>query len=84
MKKPYHTSYHKDFKKILALIAKKREEKKISQWDLGEQLGLSESGYFRVEKGTSKLDMIRFLQILSILEISPSDFFKDLEKEDAL
>jgi transcriptional regulator with XRE-family HTH domain len=68
----YHTA-------ILKKIAQKRAEAGLSQIDLAFKLGLTASGYFKVEKGKSKLDMERLLDILVILNISPKEFFKDFK-----
>jgi transcriptional regulator with XRE-family HTH domain len=61
---------------ILKKIAQKRADAGLSQIDLAFKLGLTASGYFKVEKGQSKLDLERLLAILVILEISPKEFFK--------
>ena len=44
------------------------------------KLGLTESGYFKVEKGKTKLDFERLLLILMVLEITVADFFKDIDQ----
>jgi transcriptional regulator with XRE-family HTH domain len=41
-------------------------------------LGLTESGYFKVEKGKTSIDIQRLLTILYKLDISPEEFFKDI------
>ncbi|MDP5105915.1 MAG: helix-turn-helix domain-containing protein [Polaribacter sp.] len=84
MEENYRLFWEDDYQKILQLIAKKRIEKKLTQWDVSKRLGLSESGYFKIEKGTSRLDMIRFLTLINILETSPIDFFQELEKTTPL
>lgn len=73
-----------DYQKILRLIAKKRSELGISQFRMGEVLGLTESGYFKVEKGKSRLDLMRFIIILNKLGITPQDFFTELENTTPL
>ncbi|OBY64766.1 helix-turn-helix domain-containing protein [Polaribacter reichenbachii] len=69
----------KKSKVILKRVVKRRKELGLSQWDLGELLNLSPSGYFKVETGKTKLDTIRLLEILEKLEISAEDFFKDFK-----
>ena len=65
--------------KILKKIASLRLEKGISFIDMAMKLGLTESGYFKVEKGKTKLDLKRLLLILMVLEITVADFFKDID-----
>lgn len=64
---------------ILKKIAQKRADAGFAQIDVALKLGLTASGYFKVEKGQSKLDLERLLAILVILEISPKEFFKDFK-----
>ena len=80
MKESFKFFLNKDYQKILKLITKKRKEKGLSQWTVGERLGLSESGYFKIEKGTTRLDMMRFIILMNILETTPKDFFEELQK----
>jgi DNA-binding XRE family transcriptional regulator len=64
---------------ILRKIANKRAEAGLSQIDLALKLGLTDSGYFKIEKGITKLDIQRFLSILYKLDISPKEFFEDFK-----
>lgn len=65
--------------KILQKIVTLRSNADVSQVELADAIGISESGYFKVEKGKTKLDLERLLIILLKLKISPKDFFKDIE-----
>lgn len=56
--------------KLLVNIYKKRKERNITQADMAEKLGLSETGYAKVERGETKLDVDRLHKIAGILEIS--------------
>lgn len=84
MNKLYKVFLEEDYQKILKLIAKKRVEKGLTQWDFASRLHLTESGYFKIEKGISRLDIMRFLVILNILEITVQDFFNELDKTTPL
>ncbi|WP_375240272.1 helix-turn-helix domain-containing protein [Polaribacter sp.] len=65
--------------KILRKIVTLRSNAGVSQVELADAIGISESGYFKVEKGKTKLDLERLLIILLKLKISPKYFFKDIE-----
>ena len=71
--------FEKKCKAVLLKVVERRRKLGISQWDLGELLNLTSSGYFEVETGKTKLDMFRFFKILEKLEISPEDFFKGMK-----
>jgi transcriptional regulator with XRE-family HTH domain len=46
---------------------------------MGQYLGLTESGYFKIEKGKTKLDIERLLLILEKLNISFMEFAKNFD-----
>ena len=50
-----------------------REDKNFTQAMMAEWLGLSETGYAKVERGESRLDIDRIQKIANILEISIAD-----------
>ena len=64
--------------KVLQRIIKKRQELGVSQIDLALKLHLTPNGYFKIEKGYTKLDVKRVLQIAQVLDVSPVVFFVDL------
>ncbi|WP_439128801.1 helix-turn-helix domain-containing protein [Polaribacter sp.] len=76
----YYQFFIKDqHKAVLNKVQKLRLEKGISLHDMGDKLALSESGYFKIEKGKTRLDIERFLIILKILGVSPKQFFEDID-----
>jgi transcriptional regulator with XRE-family HTH domain len=69
---------------VLKKIASIRNSKGITQSEMGERMGLSQSAYLKIEKGHSKLDMQRFLSVLIIFKMSGKDFFGDIDDIDSL
>ncbi|MCL7752497.1 helix-turn-helix transcriptional regulator [Polaribacter sp. Z022] len=61
--------------KVLQKIIDKRQELGLSQTDLALKLNMTISGYFKVEKGDSKLDLIRLFEIAEVLNIEVKEFF---------
>ena len=68
-----------DIKKILDKIAKRRKKKGYSYENMAEDLGLTPSGYRKIEKGETKLSVERMLQIATVLDLSVSKLF-DIEE----
>ncbi len=56
-------------KEILTRIKKLRTERSITQHEIGSRLGISQNAYYKIEKGTTKLDLVRLIQLSSILEV---------------
>mgnify|MGYP002039716917 CR=1 FL=1 len=67
------------YNKVLEKRVKERVIAGFTQNEIGQLLDISESGYFKEEKGKTKLDLYRLLHILQKLEISPDEFFKDIK-----
>jgi transcriptional regulator with XRE-family HTH domain len=63
---------------VLEKIISKRIAAGKTQVNIANHLNLSEGGYFKVEKGKTKLDLERLLEILEFLKISPEEFFKGI------
>lgn len=59
-----------DVKKVLDKIAKRRKKKGYSYENMAEDLGLTPSGYRKIEKGETKLSVERLFQIAAALDIS--------------
>ena len=79
-RKNYFTHFVKDeYKAVLNKLISIRKEKGITQFQVGERLGLSDNAYSKLENGHTKLDIERFLFILKILNTNLKDFFEDFE-----
>tara|TARA_B100000795_G_scaffold16288_1_gene10916 strand:- start:477 stop:710 length:234 start_codon:yes stop_codon:yes gene_type:complete len=64
---------------VLKKIAANRAQRNITQISAGKHINIGESGYFKIEKGKSRLDLERLFEILELLEISPEEFFKGIK-----
>ena len=60
---------------VLKRIVERRQELGISQTDLAIKLNMTTSGYFKVEKGETKLDLIRLFEIAEYLNIDAKELF---------
>lgn len=56
-------------REILTRIKKLRLEKEFSQYYLGEKIGVSQNAYYKIEKGYTRLDLQRLIQLSFIFEI---------------
>ncbi len=54
---------------ILHKIKALREQKSFSQYEMGQRLGISQNAYYKIEKGHTRLDLRRLIQLSSIFEI---------------
>jgi len=64
--------------KVLQRIIKKRQALGVSQMDLAFKLHLTANGYFKIEKGITKLSVLRLLEIADALNVSPVVFIEDV------
>ncbi|WP_165731986.1 helix-turn-helix transcriptional regulator [Polaribacter sp. 20A6] len=56
-------------------IIKRRQELGLSQTDLAIKLNMTTSGYFKIEKRDSKLDLLRLFAIAECLGIDVKTLF---------
>lgn len=54
---------------ILSRIKELREQKSFSQYEIGQKLGISQNAYYKIERGITKLDLQRLIQLSYIFEI---------------
>jgi transcriptional regulator with XRE-family HTH domain len=57
-----------------------RTAKKLSQESIAEKLGLSVSGYAKIERGESDISIVRLAEIADVFEIKASDLLQMAEK----
>jgi transcriptional regulator with XRE-family HTH domain len=57
------------FNEVLEKIIYRRKRLGLSQTDMSEKLEITLSGYYKIEKGKSKLGFIRLLEISEVLEV---------------
>lgn len=62
-------------KDILERIGYFRNQKGISAYKLGMELGHSKNYFYRIESGEIQLTLDMFLDVLQILKVSTSEFF---------
>lgn len=64
-----------NYKDIIFRIAKFREKKNMSAFELSQIIGHSGSYMYRVESGKIKLSVETLLDILKVLDVSTIEFF---------
>lgn len=60
---------------ILNVIKRSRVSQGISQYETSSRLNVSQNTYFKIEKGKTKLDVYRLIQIANILQIDLQELF---------
>ena len=70
---------HKEFiKKVGEKLKKIRTNKNMSPSQLSAEFGISRTLIYKIEGGQAYFTISTLLQVLDALEISASDFFKEL------
>ena len=60
---------------ILDTLRKARMKKKLSQENIADHLGITQSSYAKIEKGQTHLTLHNLLKICGCLDINPADLF---------
>lgn len=69
-------------KDIIERIGYFRNQRKISAYKLGIELGHSKTYFYRIESGEIQLTIDMFLEILDILQVTTTEFFCPILKKD--
>lgn len=62
-------------------IRKMRKERKLTQTDLASRIGIQQSDLSRMEKGEYRVSLDTLFRILAEFNVSISEFFDDVNKE---
>ena len=62
---------------VLNKIVYRRKRLGLSQTDIAKKLDITLSGYFKIEKGKTKLEFRRMLEISEVLNVKVEYFFRD-------
>ncbi|MDX6745448.1 helix-turn-helix transcriptional regulator [Polaribacter sp. PL03] len=61
---------------VLKQIVYRRKRLGLTQTELAEKLDITLSGYYKIEKGKTKLDFRRMLEISEVLDVEINYFLK--------
>jgi transcriptional regulator with XRE-family HTH domain len=73
--------YTHEYRTMLRLLKKLREEAEVTQVDLAARLKQSQSFVSKTERGERRLDVIQLRTICQTLGVSLAEFVKRLERE---
>ncbi len=69
-----------DHKIVEALLRELRVNRGLRQVDVADALGIQQSVVSKYEIGERRLDVLEIRALCSLFEISPADFFKELDR----
>ena len=75
------TIYTRDYEAVLRLLREAREHAGLTQVQLAEKLGQSQSFVSKAERGDRRLDIVQLRTVLKVLGVSLPDFVRRLESE---
>jgi len=72
--------YTKEYSLFLEQLRKAREEKGLTQTDVAERLGQTQSFVSKVERGERRLDIVELRAFCSAIGVTFSSFITRIEK----
>jgi transcriptional regulator with XRE-family HTH domain len=70
--------YTKRYRRLCELLVEARKAKGLSQLALAEQLGRVQTYVSKYERGERRLDVVEFLDVVSVLGIDPHKILRQL------
>lgn len=78
------TIYRAEYEKLLSFLKRVREDRELSQSELGLRLGQDQTYVSKYEKGVRRLDLIETIDICKALDINTNEIFDNLRKNNEL
>jgi transcriptional regulator with XRE-family HTH domain len=75
------TIYSREYPVVLRLLRAAREKAGMTQVDLAEKLGLTQSFVSKIERGDRRLDIVQLRTVCKALGLPLLAFVKQLESE---
>jgi ribosome-binding protein aMBF1 (putative translation factor) len=79
--RPEKTIYAKEYQLLLRLMRDARDKSGVTQVELAESLGQSQSFVSKIERGERRLDVLQLRTILAICGVKLTDFVERFERE---
>lgn len=73
--------YSKDYAVLLALLRAKRHDAGVTQEEIAEQLGTTQSVISKCERGERRLDLVEVRAFCNALDLPLERFISELEAE---
>lgn len=70
------STHHRHYRSFLTLLRDLREQAGVTQVELGERLGNTQTFVSKIERGERRLDVVEFTEICDALGTDPSTAFK--------
>jgi transcriptional regulator with XRE-family HTH domain len=71
-----HSTHHDDYQLLIAVLRTARRELRVTQVELGERLGNTQTFISKVERGERRLDVVEFVEFCEALGASPEETFR--------
>lgn len=67
--------HSKAYRDLLALLIATRDRKGLTQAQLGERIGRTQSFVSKCERGERRLDVVEFVEFVKAMGLDPNDIF---------
>lgn len=71
------STHHQDYQSFLTLLRDLRLRAGVTQLELGERLGNTQTFVSKVERGERRVDVVEFVEICQMLEVEPQAAFEE-------
>jgi transcriptional regulator with XRE-family HTH domain len=75
------TIYSREYAVVLRLLRAARDKAGITQVELAEKLGLTQSFVSKIERGDRRLDIVQLRTVCKVLGLPLLEFIEQLESE---
>lgn len=78
------STHHQDYQLLVAALREARRKAKVTQLELAERIGNTQTFISKVERGERRLDFVELIEFCEALEINPVEFLRSYLKRRGL
>lgn len=78
------STHHQDYQLLVAALREARRKAKVTQLELADRIGNTQTFVSKVERGERRLDIVELVEFCEALDISPIEFLRAYLKRRGL
>ena len=75
------STFHRDYQLLIGLLKEARRQRGMTQMELAERLGNTQTFISKVERGERRLDVVEFVESCEAIAIDPCEVLGDFLRQ---
>jgi transcriptional regulator with XRE-family HTH domain len=75
------STFHRDYQLLIGILKEARKQRGVTQVDLADRLGNTQTFVSKMERGERRLDVVEFVEICEALIVAPCDLLSEFLRQ---